>query len=106
MRLLLKFQENLDEVFSCAITKHHTVKYYPSRMLVSPECTEGGRHADTPQARPNRAVLWLLGADGIQASQATPDGVTPPFIACQNGHVDVVRALLGADGIQANQANL
>ena len=65
-----------------------------------------GRHADTPQARPNRAVLWLLGADGIQASQATPDGVTPPFIACQNGHVDVVRALLGADGIQANQANL
>ena len=30
MRLLLKFQENLDEVFSCAITKHHTVKYYPN----------------------------------------------------------------------------
>ena len=103
MRLLLKFQENLDEVFSCAITKHHTVKYYPSRCWSRLNVL---KVADTPQARPNRAVLWLLGADGIQANQATPDGVTPPFIACQNGHVDVVRALLGADGIQANQANL
>ena len=25
-------------------------------------------------------------------------------MACQNGHLDVVRELLGADGIQANQA--
>ena len=33
------------------------------------------------------------------------NGCTPLYIACQNGHLDVVRELLGADGIQANQAN-
>ena len=106
MRLLLKFQENLDEVFSCAITKHHTVKYYPSRCWSRLSVL---KVADTPTRRrlvPIERYCGFSARTGSKPAKPRLMELTPPFIACQNGHVDVVRALLGADGIQANQANL
>ena len=46
----------------------------------------------------------LLSRDGIDINQAKKNGVTPLYIACQNGHLDVVNALLSTDGIDINQA--
>ena len=57
-------------------------------------------------------VKELLKQPGIDINQAKNDGGTPLYIACQNGHVEVVNALLrfrsaegqSRDGIDVNQA--
>jgi ankyrin repeat protein len=49
-------------------------------------------------------VRLLLARKEIQINQATENGVTPLFCACQDGHVDVVRLLLARKEIQIHPA--
>ena len=59
-----------------------------------------------------KAVQWYI-EDGIDINQANEGGVTPLYIACWFGHLDVVNALLrfrsaegqSTGGIDINQAN-
>ena len=46
----------------------------------------------------------LLSTDGILVNEATKNGATLLWIACSNGHLDVVRMLLSTDGILVNEA--
>jgi hypothetical protein len=47
----------------------------------------------------------LLACDGIDVNKANAvDGTTPLFMACQNGHTEVVGLLLACDGIEVNKA--
>ena len=48
-------------------------------------------------------VNALLAKKEIQIYQAKNDGCTPLFIACQNGHVKVVKALLTNKEIDINK---
>ena len=47
----------------------------------------------------------LLSTEGIEPNRAMENGETPLYIACQKGHLDVVRMLLSVDGIDPNRAN-
>jgi ankyrin repeat protein len=49
-------------------------------------------------------VERLLKQNRIDINQARYDGVTPLYIACQNGHLDVVDRLLKQNGIDINQS--
>ena len=46
----------------------------------------------------------LLESNAIQINQPDKDGTTPLFIACQNGHLDIVRVLLESNAIQLNDS--
>ena len=54
-----------------------------------------------------KAVEAALKVDWVkrEPNRANKDGGTPLYIACQNGHLDVVRMLLSVDGIDPNRAN-
>jgi len=45
----------------------------------------------------------LLARTEIQINQATNNGVTPLYMACQNGHLKVVKALLAKKEIDINK---
>ena len=45
----------------------------------------------------------LLNRDDVHVNQAMKEGFTPLYSACQNGHLDVVKALLKKKGVQVNQ---
>ena len=49
-------------------------------------------------------MTFLVGVEGIDASQARNDGGKALISASKNGHLDVVKLLLGAKGINLNQA--
>jgi ankyrin repeat protein len=49
------------------------------------------------------AVNALLARKEIQINQAMNDGGTPLYIACQKGHVKVVKALLKKKEIDINK---
>ena len=45
----------------------------------------------------------MLQLNKIQINQPLKNGATPLFIACENGHLDIVRVLLESNAIQINQ---
>ena len=49
-------------------------------------------------------VVRLLAIAGIQVNRAEQRGVTPLFMACQKGFLDVVRRLLKHPDIDVNRA--
>ena len=49
-------------------------------------------------------VKASLKEKGVGVKQAENSGITPLWIASQNGHVDVVKALLKENGIGVTQA--
>ena len=46
----------------------------------------------------------LLSTEGIDTNRAREDGMTPLYIACEKGHLDVVRMLLSTEGIENDRA--
>lgn len=55
------------------------------------------------------AVQWYLvryPGPYFKINQVNWDGGTPLYAACQNGHLDVVKALLSRYGIDVNKANM
>jgi ankyrin repeat protein len=53
-----------------------------------------------------KAVNVALSSGEVDVNRSDPDdGCTPLWVACQNGHLDVVQALLFADEIHINQAD-
>ena len=47
----------------------------------------------------------LVRVDGLDVNRAcTDDGATPLYVACQNGHVEVVECLVQVGGLDVNQA--
>ena len=49
-------------------------------------------------------VVLLLACAGIQVNRVEHRGLTPLFMACQKGYLDVVQALLKHPDIDVNHA--
>ena len=50
-----------------------------------------------------RMVEVLLHAEGINVAQSLAIGATPFYVACQNGHIDVVRILAADPRVDVTQ---
>ncbi|WP_115332837.1 ankyrin repeat domain-containing protein [Legionella busanensis] len=49
------------------------------------------------------AVLSLLQHKNIAINQTDEDGATPLLVACQNGHIDIVRVLIQQEKIDISR---
>lgn len=49
-------------------------------------------------------VDLLLHAEGINVTQSLAIGATPFYVACQNGHIDIVRTLARDPRVDVTQA--